>query len=150
LAGRLQLNFVVRHYKSESRMRTDVLNPCSKCGERFDVGGCMTFVDYFLEALHGGKCPDCWTQVVIQVLARLQPELWERATTLPEIRAVVIEELDLSVRTRRSLEQIGITTVGDLLNSTEARIRQAVPVSDPVIAEIERLLASKGLSLASS
>jgi hypothetical protein len=135
---------------SESRIRTDVLNPCPTCGKRFDVGGCMTFADYFLEKLNGGKCPACGTQVVIQVPECFQPEVWERATTLPAIRAVSIEELDLSVRTKRSLEQVGITTVGDLLDSTEARIREGVRVSDSVIAEIERLLASKGLSLASS
>ena len=133
---------------NESRIRTDVLNPCPSCGKQFDVGCCMTFVDYFLEKLHGGKCPTCGTQVVVRVPERFHPELWERATTLAEIRAVVIEELDLSVRTRRSLEQVGITTVGDLLDSTEARIRQGPPVADSVIAEINRLLASKGLSLA--
>jgi DNA-directed RNA polymerase alpha subunit len=110
----------------------------------------MTFVDYFLEQSHGGNCPDCGTQVVIRVLERFQPEVWERAETLPEICALEIEVLDLSVRTRRSLEQVGITTVGDLLDSTETRIRRGVTVSDSVIAEIERLLASKRLSLAGS
>jgi rRNA maturation protein Nop10 len=135
---------------SEPRFRNDVLNPCPTCGKRFDIGGCMTFVDYFLEKSHGGKCPDCGTQVVIRVPERFQPEVWERAKSLPEIRAVVIEDLYLSVRTKRSLEQVGITTVGDLLDSTEARIRDGVSVSDSVIAEIERLLASKRLSLAGS
>jgi endogenous inhibitor of DNA gyrase (YacG/DUF329 family) len=134
----------------QPRLRNDVLNPCPTCGKRFDVGDCMTFVDYFLEQLHGGKCPDCGTQVVFQVPERFQPWLWEQATTESEIRAIVIDELDLSVRTRRSLEQVGITTVGELLDSTEARIRQGLTVSDSVIAEIERLLASKGLSLAGS
>ena len=110
----------------------------------------MTFVDYFLEKLNGGKCPDCGTQVVFEVPERIQPELWERATTASEIRAIVIEELGLSVRTTRLLEQVGITTVGELLDSTEARIRQGVTVSDSVIAEVGRLLASKGLSLAGS
>jgi hypothetical protein len=75
------------------------------CGKRFDVGGCMTFVDYFLEKLNGGKCPVCGTQVVFQVPERFQPELWERATKLSEIRAIVIEELDLSVRTGARLSK---------------------------------------------
>src|SRR5262249_38671066 len=99
---------------------------------------------------HGGKCPACGTQVVIRVPERLQTDVWERAATPAEIRAVVIEELDLSVRTRRSLEQLGIVTVGDLLDSTETRIRQGLAVSDPVIVELGRPLASKGLSLATS
>jgi hypothetical protein len=135
---------------NEPRIRNDVLNPCPTCGKRFDVGGCMTFVDCFLEKLNGGQCPDCGTQVVIQVPERLQPELWARATTEAEIRALVIEELGLSVRTTQSLEQVGITTVGELLDSTEAQIRQGLAVSDSVIAEVGRLLSSKGLSLAGS
>jgi DNA-directed RNA polymerase alpha subunit len=114
----------------------------------FDVGGCMTFVDHFLEKGHGGKCPTCGTQVVIRVPEQFQPEVWERATTLSEIRAVVTDNLDLSIRTRRSLEQLGIVTVGDLLDSTEAQIRQELAVGDSVIAELSRLLASKGLSFA--
>jgi rRNA maturation protein Nop10 len=135
---------------NEPRFRNDVLNPCPSCGERFDVGGCMTFVDYFLEKLYGGKCPVCGTQVVFQVPERFQPELWERARTESEIRAIVIEQLDLSVRTRRSLAQLGITTVGELLDSTEAHIRRGLTVSDSVITEVERLLESKGLSIAGS
>jgi rRNA maturation protein Nop10 len=135
---------------NEPRLRNEVRNPCPTCGKRFDVRGCMTFVDYFLEQLSGGKCPDCGTQVVFQVPERFQPELWEQATTDTEIRAILIEELGLSVRTTRSLEQVGITTVGELLDSTEARIREGLTVSDSVIAEIGRLLASKGLSLAGS
>ena len=146
----LAVETMVRHYMSEPRLRNDVLNPCPTCGKRFDVGGCMTFVDYFLEKLNGGKCPACGTQVVFQVPERFQPELWERATTESEIHAIAIEELDLSVRTKRSLEEVGITTVGELFDSTEAQIRQGVTVSDSVIAEVERLLASKGLSLARS
>ena len=133
---------------NEPRFRNGVLNPCPTCGTRFDFNGCMTFVDYFLEKLSGGKCPDCGTQVVIRVAESFRPELWERATTESEIRSVVIEQLDLSVRTRRSLEQAGIATVGELLDSTEAQIRRGLAVSDSVIAEIERLLATKGLSLA--
>jgi endogenous inhibitor of DNA gyrase (YacG/DUF329 family) len=141
---------ILRQSMSASRLRTEVLNPCPTCGKHFDVGGCMTFVDYFLETLHGGKCPACGTQVVIRVQERFRPEVWESATTLPEIRAVVIDNLDLSVRTRRSLEQLGLVTIGDVLDTTEARIRQGLPVADPVIAEIRRLLATKGLAVASA
>lgn len=135
---------------NEPRLRNDVVNPCPTCGKRFDIGGCMTFVDYFLDKLNGGKCPRCGTQVVFQVPERFQPELWERARTETEIRAIAIEELDLSVRTKRSLEKVGINTVGELLDSTEAQIRRGLAVSDSVIAEVKRLLASKDLSLAGS
>ena len=132
---------------SEPRFRNDVLNPCPTCGKRFDTGGCMTFVDFFLEELHGGNCPACGTKVVIRVLEPFQPEKWEEATTLPEIRAIRIDELDLSVRTRNSLATLEIETVGNLLDSTEARIRQRFSVSDSVITEVRQLLASKGLSI---
>src|SRR4051794_27541007 len=118
---------------SEPRTRNDVLNPCPNCGKRFDVMGCMTFVDQHLEASHGGKCPTCRTRVVVQVSDPLQPEAWERAMTLHAIRAVLIDELYLSVRTRVVLRRVGITTVGDLLDSTEARIRRGDRASDSMI-----------------
>jgi DNA-directed RNA polymerase subunit RPC12/RpoP len=132
---------------SEPRFRNDVLNPCPTCGKRFDTGGCMTFVDSFLEELHGGNCPACGTKVVVRVPEQFQPEKWDEATTLPEIRAIRIDELELSVRTRNSLAALEIETVGDLLNLTEARIRQRFAVSDSVIAEVRQLLASKGLAV---
>jgi len=132
---------------SELRFRNDVLNPCPTCGKRFDLNGCMTFVGDFLEKLHSGKCPACGTQVVIRVSDPFQPEIWEQATTLPEIRTIAMEKLDLSVRTRISLRKLNITTIGDLLDSSEATFQQGLAVPDSVIDEIRRLLATKGLSI---
>lgn len=129
------------------RFRNEVLNPCPACGKRFDIGGCMTFVDLFLQKVHSGKCPDCGTQVVMQVEERFQPQLWEKTTNLSELRQIAINYLTLSVRTSHSLEQVEILTIGQLLDSTEAKIRQCLAVSDSVIDEIRRLLASKGLSI---
>ena len=134
---------------SESQFRTQVLNPCPMCGKRFDCNGCMTFVDEFLDKAHAGNCPECGTHVVIRVPYRFQTEAWEKATTLLEIRSFIIEELDLSVRTKRSLEQLGITTIGQLLESSEQTIREKLVVSDSVVEEIHRLLASKSLSMES-
>jgi DNA-directed RNA polymerase alpha subunit len=110
----------------------------------------MTFVDSFLQELHGGKCPSCGTQVVVQVEDRRQPEAWEVAETLPEIRAVAIEDLYLSVRAKRSLEQAGVTTIGELLDFTEAKIRQSVVFGESVVKEVRELLARKGLAMRSS
>jgi hypothetical protein len=133
---------------SMSLTRTEVLNPCPTCGKRFDVGGCMTFVDQFLTELHGGKCPDCGTQVVKQVEGGWQPEVWERATGLADIRAVRIDALDLSVRTKNSLEQLGIVSIGDLLDCGAGRIRRGLAVAEPVLREVRQLLAEKSLSFA--
>jgi DNA-directed RNA polymerase alpha subunit len=132
---------------STVRFRNEVLNPCPTCGKQFDIGGCMTFMDLFLQEAHAGKCPNCGTQVVIQVEERYQPEIWEKAESLSQIRSIAIADLWLSVRTSRSLEQIGIATIGQLLDSTEAEIRQGLLVSNSVIDEIRRLLSTKGLSM---
>jgi DNA-directed RNA polymerase alpha subunit len=130
--------------------RNEVLNPCPGCGKRFDVNGCMTFVDSFLETWSGGKCPACGTPVVLRVQDRSQPEARESATTLAEIRAFALDDLWLSVRTRRVLEEAGVTTVGQLLDSTESAIRHSPLAGNSVIAEIQRLLSGKGLSIAST
>lgn len=128
--------------------QTKVLNPCPTCGMRFDISGCMTFMDSFLEKIHGGNCPECGIRVVIRLPLLSLPELWEQANTHHEIRAIEIENLGFSVRTTNSLAQLGITTVGELLDGTKAQIRNGVLISDSVIAEVERLLATKDLSLA--
>ena len=135
---------------SQPRFRNEVLNPCPTCGARFDFNGCMTFVDYLLEKTSGGKCPKCGTQLVYQVLDRFQPEVWDNATTLSEIRNLKIDQLDLSVKTRNLLAKVGVTTVGELLVCTEAQLRSETNVSDRIIAEIEQLLADKGLKLSNS
>jgi endogenous inhibitor of DNA gyrase (YacG/DUF329 family) len=131
----------------ETEFRTDVLNPCPTCGKRFDIGGCMTYMDLFLEAAHGGKCPACGTKVVITVEDGRQPDVWDRAQTLSQIRTVPIRDLYLSVRTLNSLEQLQIANVGQLLDSSESKIRQGLVISDSVIGELRRLLAKKGLLL---
>jgi Bacterial RNA polymerase, alpha chain C terminal domain len=128
-------------------MRNDVLNPCPTCGKQFDVGGCMTFVDYFLEKCFGGKCRVGGTQVVSQVPLDQQPPGWEETSDLIELRAVLLVDLNLSVRTTLSLDKLGIATVGDLLDTTEANIRNQVIMPEHVIEEIRRLLESKGLAL---
>jgi hypothetical protein len=133
---------------STSRTRTEVLNPCLTCGKRFDIGGCMTFVDHFLTELNGGKCDGCGTQVVKQVEGGWQPEVWERATSLADIRAVLIDALDLSVRTKNSLAQLGVVSVGDLLDFGAGRIRRELAVAEPVLREVRELLAEKSLPLA--
>src|SRR5262249_14082162 len=124
------------------------LNPCPTCGKCFDIAGCMTFVDHFLTALNGGKCPGCGTQVVKQVEGGWQPEVWERATSLTDIRAVLIDALDLSVRTKNSLEQLDIVSVGDLLDCGAGRVRRELAVAEPVLREVRELLAEKSLPLA--
>jgi hypothetical protein len=108
----------------------------------------MTMVDGFLTALHAGKCPACGTQVVKEVEVSRHPEVWDKATGLTEIRALRIDALCLSIRTEYSLEQLGVITVGDLLDGGAGRIRRGLPVAEPVLRELRELLAEKGLSLA--
>jgi predicted RNA-binding Zn-ribbon protein involved in translation (DUF1610 family) len=132
---------------TESKFRSDVLNPCPKCGKRFDFNGCMTFMDLFLQEDHGGLCPACGSQVVITVEDGRQPEEWVRAQTLSEIRTVLIKDLYLSVRAICSLEHLAIANVGQLLDRSQATIPEKLGLADSVVGELRRLLASKGLSL---
>jgi DNA-directed RNA polymerase alpha subunit len=117
------------------------------CGQKFDVGGCMTFVADFLEHATDGKCPDCGTNVVIQVECYIYSEEWANEKDPVRLRKFRIDELGLSVRTTNSLAQMGVETIGHLLEIKEGDIRKAFKVAEPVIIEITNLLAGKNLSL---
>jgi hypothetical protein len=108
----------------------------------------MTFMDHFLTELNGGKCPGCGTPVVNQVEGGWQPQVWERTTALADIRAARIDALDLSIRTKNSLEQLGIVRIGDLLDCGAGRIRRGLAVAEPVLREVRELLGEESLSLA--
>jgi DNA-directed RNA polymerase alpha subunit len=127
-----------------------VLNPCPKCGKRFDfpVTGCITFVDTFLLAHNEGRCPECGTQVVVderQEHGGHPADSLSAAKANEEIRGVKIVDLDLSVRCRLALTRIGIDNLGALLQLTKDDLSKQLEQLPLCIDEIEEFLVGKGL-----
>ncbi|MCC5828064.1 MAG: tetratricopeptide repeat protein [Phycisphaeraceae bacterium] len=58
-----------------------------------------------------------------------------------------VTDFDLSVRTRNSLRKMNIRTLSDLLQYTEAGLRQFKNFGDASLEEIKAMLAQKGLKL---
>jgi len=71
------------------------------------------------------------------------------ATANPEILGKPIEELELSVRSRRCMERLGVRLVRDLINKTEVELMSAKNFGMTSLNEIKRKLADLGLSLRS-
>jgi DNA-directed RNA polymerase subunit alpha len=65
----------------------------------------------------------------------------------PDPRSVAIATLDLSIRARRCMERLGIATVGDLLERTEAELLAAKNFGQTSLNEIRRKLEPMGLTL---
>lgn len=64
-----------------------------------------------------------------------------------DLSLVEIEELELGVRTYNYLKRIDVQTVADLVDKTEAELREIPNVLDRSIKEIEDTLALQGLKL---
>ncbi|MFQ5430433.1 MAG: DNA-directed RNA polymerase subunit alpha C-terminal domain-containing protein [Phycisphaerae bacterium] len=88
-----------------------------------------------------------------------QQETGEKATAAqPETPGVSADVLNmsvsnligLSVRSRKCLQLLGIGTVRELMNQTEAALMQSPNFGETSLEEIKRALASLGLSLAES
>jgi DNA-directed RNA polymerase subunit alpha len=58
-----------------------------------------------------------------------------------------VTDFDLSVRARTALKKMNIRTLGDLLRITEAELMSYKNFGDNSLAEIKKMLASKGLRL---
>ncbi len=71
------------------------------------------------------------------------------ATANPEILGKPIEELELSVRSRRCMERLGVRSVRDLINKTEVELMSAKNFGMTSLNEIKRKLSDFGLSLRS-
>ena len=69
------------------------------------------------------------------------------ATANPEILDRSIDELDLSVRSRRCMERLGVRTVRELINKTEVELMAAKNFGMTSLNEIKRKLTELGLSL---
>jgi DNA-directed RNA polymerase alpha subunit len=107
----------------------------------------MTFVADLLQHAHDGKCPICSTQVVVQVERFIYSEEWANEDDLSRLQEFRIDELGMSVRTTMSLTQMGVDTIGQLLEINKSDIRNAFQRSESIIMEIGKLLDGKGLSL---
>ena len=69
------------------------------------------------------------------------------ATASPEVLNRPIDELDLSVRSRRCMERLGVRTVRELINKTEVELMAAKNFGMTSLNEIKRKLAEMGLAL---
>ncbi len=69
------------------------------------------------------------------------------ATAEPELLAKPIEELNLSVRSRRCMERLGVKSLRDLINKTEVQLMSAKNFGMTSLNEIKRKLAEYGLRL---
>jgi len=61
-----------------------------------------------------------------------------------------VAELELSVRSRKALQRLGITTLGELTQRSEAELMTIKNFGQTSLAEIQRQLESHGLSLRTS
>jgi len=62
---------------------------------------------------------------------------------------VLIEELELGVRSYNCLKREGIQTIGDLLAKTEAELLNVPNLGQKSIDEVQEKLSDRGLSLRS-
>lgn len=75
----------------------------------------------------------------------LDPEIASQAS--PEILHKTIDDLELSVRARRALERLGVKTVLELINKTEAELLGCKNFGVTSLNEIKERLSNFGLSL---
>jgi DNA-directed RNA polymerase subunit alpha len=71
------------------------------------------------------------------------------ATASPEVLQKSIDELDLSVRSRRCMERLEVRTIRDLINKTEVELMSAKNFGMTSLNEIKRKLGELGLGLRS-
>ncbi len=69
------------------------------------------------------------------------------ATTPPEILDKPVDDLNLSVRSRRCMERLGVRTIRDLINRTEVELMAAKNFGMTSLNEVKRKLAELGLAL---
>ena len=69
------------------------------------------------------------------------------ATANPEVLDRSFDELDLSVRSRRCMERLGVPTVRELINKTEVELMAAKNFGMTSLNEIKEKLAESGLGL---
>jgi len=76
-----------------------------------------------------------------------QPRNPLEATTSPDVLNKPIEELNLSVRSRRCMERLGVKSIRDLINRTEVQLMSAKNFGMTSLNEIKRKLSELNLRL---
>ena len=79
-----------------------------------------------------------------------QPTFARPVAVSPDTRANLdrpVSELELSVRSRKALQRLGITTLGELSNRSEPELINIKNFGQTSLTEIKRQLAAHGLSL---
>ena len=71
------------------------------------------------------------------------------ATASPDVLNRSIDEVELSVRSRRCMERLEVRTIRDLINKTEVELMAAKNFGMTSLNEIKRKLAEIGLGLRS-
>jgi len=91
---------------------------------------------------HCGKeftCPHCGKEAVYAP-PELSPE--------EQLKSMSIEELELSVRSYRCIKNLGIKTVGELIQRSPAELLRLANFGSKSLDEIRQVLESMNLSLA--
>ena len=93
-------------------------------------------------------CPECLGTGKITLLITVKPcAKCEQRGWLDPVLDRCIHEMEISVRTRRVLDHIGVRTLRHLSQLTEVEIMTARNASSMVLREIVAVLASWGLKL---
>ncbi len=71
----------------------------------------------------------------------------KRRDRLHQIMGIPVTDFELSVRSRNCLQKMGIMTLGDLVECTEADLLASKNFGETSLMEIRDMLSSKGLSL---
>ncbi len=74
-------------------------------------------------------------------------ETQRRNDRLAQIMNQPVTNFELSVRSRKLLQKMGIQTIGDLVRTTEQELLSSKNFGETSLYEIREILASKGLSL---
>ena len=85
-----------------------------------------------------------------RAVASRPPSNTRRSTIPNAIAAKPLSELELSVRSRHCMTVLGLKTVGDLIQRTEAELMTIKNFGQTSLNEVKQKLAELGLGLAAS
>ncbi len=79
----------------------------------------------------------------------IEAELIEEGPPKSDMHDILIEELELGVRSYNCLKRVGIETIGDLISKTEGELGAIPNFGRKSIEEVKEVLAAQGLGLRS-
>ena len=74
-------------------------------------------------------------------------EVIEEGAPKSDMHDILIEELELGVRSYNCLKRVGIETIGDLISKTEGELGAIPNFGKKSIEEVKEVLAAQGLGL---